>query len=367
MSVFGEGTVVKKIKIFLGGYVNFPNSQNINCDNIAKNLNKDKFEVHTMYTSKKPIDKKLYKKMDIHLHKLVHHRFIWYWSKLLVMRAGSYDIYYLPKAEPMDRVFAKKYKNTQRAMIASVEGVITPNTNNDKGYRNYYMRDMDNCFAISECIAESIKKYWGIRMPVLPLGVAEPSATNESIEKKSISTVIWVGNIKANKRPQYLIKVAKEFPELNFFMIGDGDMMKDIERELYEKNIKNVKMTGRLPNNEVYQYMVRSDILLMTSEYEGLPKVIQEAAQCKVPTIYINQNYDVDFIEDGKNGYGVKSIIEVIDILSMLLNDSEKYVQMSESAYQVIQEYTWEHLILQYEEFFKKALEEKKKVIREKR
>lgn len=31
----------KKIKIFLGGYVNFPNAQNINCDNIAKYLDND--------------------------------------------------------------------------------------------------------------------------------------------------------------------------------------------------------------------------------------------------------------------------------------------------------------------------------------
>ena len=47
---------MKKIRIFLGGYVNYPNAQNINCDYIAKYLSKDKFEVHTMYSSKKAID-----------------------------------------------------------------------------------------------------------------------------------------------------------------------------------------------------------------------------------------------------------------------------------------------------------------------
>ena len=50
---------MKKIKIFLGGYVNFPNAQNVNCDNIAQYLDKDNFEIHTMYLSKFPVDKRL--------------------------------------------------------------------------------------------------------------------------------------------------------------------------------------------------------------------------------------------------------------------------------------------------------------------
>ena len=61
----------------------------------AKYLDKEKFEVHTMYTSKKSVDKEYYKKLDIKLHRLIHHRFIWYWSKWLTMLFGNYDIYYL--------------------------------------------------------------------------------------------------------------------------------------------------------------------------------------------------------------------------------------------------------------------------------
>lgn len=57
----------KKIKIFLGGYVNFPNAQNVNCDNIARYLDKEKFEVHTMYTNKKAIDKR-YIRIKIYIY-----------------------------------------------------------------------------------------------------------------------------------------------------------------------------------------------------------------------------------------------------------------------------------------------------------
>ena len=42
---------MKKIKLFLGGYVNFTNAQNLNCASIATNIDNDKFEVFALTTS----------------------------------------------------------------------------------------------------------------------------------------------------------------------------------------------------------------------------------------------------------------------------------------------------------------------------
>ena len=50
----------------------------------------------------------------------------------------------------------------------------------------------------------------------------------------------------------------------------------------------------------------------MTSEREGLPKVVLEAASKGVPSVYINEYYKIDYIENGINGY------EVSDINSMI-------------------------------------------------
>ena len=35
---------MNRIKVFLGGYINYTNAQNLNCRAIAEHLNKDKFE-----------------------------------------------------------------------------------------------------------------------------------------------------------------------------------------------------------------------------------------------------------------------------------------------------------------------------------
>lgn len=348
-----------KTKIFLGAYVNFPNAQNVNCDHIAKYLDKEKFEVHALYTHKLPVDKSAYKAAGIHLHKLIHHRYIWFWSKLFAMWRTNCDIYYLPKMEPMDRLFAKWKRKSKKLFISSLEGVITSTTNNTPQMVAYHTEHMDNSFAISNCIADSAKQFWNVRMEVLPLGVAKLPCKAE--EKQTVSRVIWVGNVKANKRPRYLIEIANKFPQLHFTMVGDGDMDGQIREKIAEYGLKNVTLTGRIPNEKVYEKMQESDLLLMTSEFEGLPKVIQEAAQCGLPSIYMAENYKVDFLKDGVNGYEAYSLDQMMEKLNYLLENPDIYREMSQNAAQIIREYTWENLIPKYEEYFLRKLEEKRK------
>lgn len=140
-------------------------------------------------------------------------------------------------------------------------------------------------------------------------------------------------------------------------MIGDGDMLEEIQQKVKENKIQNVKLTGRIPNSEVYEYMKKNDLLLMTSEYEGLPKVIQEAAQCGLPSVYIAENYSVDFIKDFVNGFAVYDVSQMIEKVQFLLDNPEKYSKMSQNVYQEIQQYTWKNIIKQYENYFIKQYE----------
>lgn len=351
---------LKKVKVFLGGYINCPNAQNVNCDNIAKYLDKDRFEVHTLYMLRPPIDRNAYKKQGIRLHRNISRQPLSKWLKMFTMWRTNCHIYYLPKREIADRRFSELLVNKKRKMfIASIESVLTEEFSRQPERKTYYLENMDASFAISNCIADSVKQCWNVQMEVLPLGVAKLPYKAE--EKQEITRVIWVGNVKANKRPQYLIEIAKKFPQLQFTMVGDGDMDGQIRKMISEYGMTNVTLTGRIPNQQVYEKMQESDLLLMTSEFEGLPKVIQEAAQCGLPSIYMAENYKVDFLQNGLNGYEAYSLREMEDKLSYLLDNPEKYRKMSQKATEIIQSYTWEKLIPKYEEYFLRKLEEKRK------
>ncbi len=346
---------MKKIKIFLGAYVNFANAQNINCDNIAKYLDKDKFEVHTMYTTMKPIDKKAYKEKGIKLHRLWHHRIVWRLTKLWEMRRANCDIYYLPKSEIMDVQFAKKRKGKGKVFVSSVEGVVGEQIAADDMYQKTFFNDlMDDYFSISQCVQESVKKCWDYDSKVLYLGVNE--IAQEAREKKEIKNVIWIGSVIDRKRPKYLLECAKAFPNLQFTMIGDGDKSKEIVEIINAENITNVKYLGRIPNDKVYKELETADLLLMTSDKEGLPKVIGEAMMSSVPSIYINECYTVDYVQDGVNGFGVANLDEMKEKVQYLLDNPKTYQQMSKSAFDIIQNYRWSVLIKEYEAYFEECL-----------
>lgn len=350
---------MKKIKIFLGAYVNFPNAQNINCDNIAKYLDKETFEVHTMYTDRMPIDKDEYEKQGIHLHRLIHHRFIWWWCKYLTMLFGNYDIYYLPKMESVDIVFARRCKNVRKLFVSSVEGVITETICGEKEYRDYFLCDMDGFWAISKSIKDSIEFFWNIQdVPIIPLGVADiPIEVNRT--HTEIKKIIWVGTFDENKRPYYLLECAEHFPNIQFTMIGDGELLEEVQRTCKMEGVHNVFFTGRIPNNEVYDLMIEHDLLLMTSRHEGLPKVVQEAALCGLPSIYFDEVYSIDYIEQGVNGYAVACLGEMIEKIQFLINNPDKYCSMSLSSYEEIQRYQWKNIIWEYEQFLLKSYGEK--------
>ena len=339
--------------------MNFPNAQNINCDNIAKYLDKDKFEVHTMYTTMKPVDKKKYKALGIKLHRLWHHRILMSMSKLWAMRRAKCDLYYLPKREKTDEVFAKKNKGKGKIFLSSIEGVVGEQMPaKDMARRSYFTEVMDESFSISECVRESVKKHWGYDSKVLYLGVNE--IAREARAKKQIKNIIWIGSVIDRKRPYLFLECAKSFPNLQFTIIGDGDKSQELIHALKSEEYKNVQYLGRIPNEQVYKELEKADLLLMTSDKEGLPKVIGEAMMSSVPAIYINECYTVDYVQDGVNGFGVANVEDMKQKVQYLLDNPEKYQEMSKQAFESIQKYSWTELIKNYEIFFTQLAKKEK-------
>lgn len=338
-----------KIKILLAGYVNYPNAQNVNCDNIAKYLNKNLFEVHVLSTSIKPIDKKYYKENNIHVHSIISHRCIWYIQRYLIMLFGKYDLYYLPKVESVDYKFVRKYKK-KKCIISSVEGVVGQQIADDDIKVKIYYLSCTDIFSISECVKESVNDIWDKDTNVLYLGVN--NIQKDLIKRKNIKKVAWIGSVINRKRPYYIIELAREFHNIEFYMIGDGEQLESVRDIVKRSNLLNCHCLGRIPNNEIYDVLRNMDLFVMTSDKEGLPKAIGEAMSCSIPAIYINECYNVDYIQDGINGYAVKNLEEMKEKIQYLLDNEDKYRKIQRNAYETIQDYTWDNLIKEYEDYF---------------
>lgn len=335
---------MKKIRLLLGAYIDSVNAQDINCYNIARYIDKDKFEVHAL-THGGNVNVP-----GVVCHPISRGRILKNIEKYLTMKKVDADVYYLPRVEKVDIEFAKRSK---KCITSSVE-IQTVYEN--KTYNNFFNKYISAYFCISEYLNTLNIKYWDKKVPVLYLGV---SVDSEDTCRKSLKNIVWIGSVITRKRPEYLVELAEHFCNLNFTMVGDGELLESIRNKA--RGMSNITFTGKIDNSSVLELLNKSDLLVMTSEREGLPKVVLEAASKGVPSVYINEYYKIDYIENGINGFGVSNINSMIGAIELLVSDNKKYISCSQHASELAQRYHWSILINQYEDFFTSTYKSGKK------
>jgi glycosyltransferase involved in cell wall biosynthesis len=100
--------------------------------------------------------------------------------------------------------------------------------------------------------------------------------------------VLWVGNIRALKRPDRLLQLALSLPGISFHMAG-GAMRGD--EKLFEKvrsdarSVANVTFHGAVPYHAVGDLFERARVLVGTSEIEGFPNTYLQAWARGTPVV----------------------------------------------------------------------------------
>lgn len=106
-------------------------------------------------------------------------------------------------------------------------------------------------------------------------------------------TILFLGRISLQKAPWHLIKsfsiLSKQLEKVTLVFIGDGDP----SVQAYCNHLVNhfqlenkVLFLGRRDNP--YKYLKRSDVVALTSYYEGTPNVIVEAIALGIPVVTSN-------------------------------------------------------------------------------
>ena len=121
-----------------------------------------------------------------------------------------------------------------------------------------------------------------------PQGAASlsvPSLLSQRGEDATRQVVTFVGRFEEQKDPVMWVRVAAEVARTSetavFLMIGDGWLRPQVEYMVREAGLTSrFVFTGRLEHAEVLGYLAQSQVLLLTSLYEGVPIVILEG-MCK--------------------------------------------------------------------------------------
>ena len=335
---------MRKIKVFLGGYINYTNAQNLNCRAVAEHIDKRIFEVYalTIHFAKK----EKYNAHTFHCFKplCISQKIGFLWG---IIRC---DVAYLPKHIDTPFWVLKLSQALNKPVFTTIEGNVTnqriPNltalfasTVRMQEYFNY----VSQVFGITQHIVNQTKSVLGIEREPLFLGVDRHRFTTKiSNELKSI---VFVGGLIKRKRVEQILILASNYPTIRFHIIGDGP-----ERNKLESNAsKNIEFYGALSHNEINEIFEQSDLMFLPSESEGFPKVILESASAGIPSIVYSTYGASDWIENRKNGFIAADLEEVKNIINRVLDNPKLLKNTSKNAVRLAEKFDWKNIIKNWE------------------
>lgn len=144
---------------------------------------------------------------------------------------------------------------------------------------------------------------------VMP-GVVVPPSEVVSSEKIAIG---WLARFAQVKRPDRVIELAHKYPNVSFFLGGDGPLRSKIENS----SPSNCHFVGWTKPEEFWP---KCTIALLTSENEALPISLIEAQMYGLPCVATPAGSTIEVVIDQENGFiaknfEVESLCEGLDQL----------------------------------------------------
>jgi glycosyltransferase involved in cell wall biosynthesis len=161
------------------------------------------------------------------------------------------------------------------------------------------------------------------------VSMTESSGRRLGFEERDIG-VLWVGNIRALKRPELILEAARKLPQLEFHIIG-GPMPGS--ESLFEQvraaalAIPNVRFHGPVPYHQVGQFYERARVFVGTSEVEGFPNTYLQAWARGTPVVAF---LDPDqLIARHGMGLAVSCVAQLCTAISTLYGDPVSWLATS--------------------------------------
>ena len=169
-------------------------------------------------------------------------------------------------------------------------------------YRHILKKKLVSPIAISKTIQQSICDYYNIpesSVDIVYNGVPTNQFTNTNSYGKRNFDFIFIGRFIDLKNPLTIVaafnNVVKDYKDAKLVMIGEGPLLEECKKTAN----KNITFTGFI--SDVSSYLKDSKALILASNYEGNPMVINEAIASRCYVIATKVGGIPDVVND-KNG-----------------------------------------------------------------
>ena len=176
------------------------------------------------------------------------------------------------------------------------------------------------------------------RSSVVAPGVRDPGPRSRDEARKTLGVpsdaivVAFVGRLTRIKRGERFIALARalesEFAGAVFVVVGDGP-----EREMLERDaagLSNAVFAGW--QSDMAQVYSASDLLVLTSDNEGMPVALIEGAMQGVPAVATDVGAVRQVVADGETGFVVPDADAMTKAVRQLIGDESLRHEMGRSA-----------------------------------
>ena len=164
-----------------------------------------------------------------------------------------------------------------------------------------------------------------------------------NIEQQDIFTITYIGNIGVAQNLMQLCKIAKDIPDINIKLIGDGNQYKEIKEYIKANNINNIKLMGKLEWDDLLKEYSTSSILfarLDESFNSAIPSKLYEYLSTGLPILYIGSGAAKELLKQFENTFVIDNRNENVNNFKNYINKlKEKKFDKSYKNIEIIRKY----------------------------
>jgi colanic acid/amylovoran biosynthesis glycosyltransferase len=164
---------------------------------------------------------------------------------------------------------------------------------------------LDAVVAVSDYIARKVMERApsGMCVATIPCGTHLPAI--KALPPVEELRLIYCGRLaqeaKRVRDVTAALMDASEIPGVRATLCGDGEERPWLEARLANQN--RVRYAGNLPHHEVHGLMAQHHVIVLLSDYEGLPMALVEGMACGLVPVCLNEPSGArEVIRDGVNG-----------------------------------------------------------------
>lgn len=187
-----------------------------------------------------------------------------------------------------------------------------------------------------------------------PLSKNEKIMLRKKLGINSSKMIISVGQFIERKGFDLLITVAKDFPNIGFYIVGGQPT--DIYLKLINSlNVKNVYFINFMKKTELNFFYRSADIMVFTTREDIWGLVINEAMANGLPIISTDKcNAAIELINENGIIIETDNLKQLKNSISCLMNNEKQLLEMSNNSCKIIKKYTIESMVKKHMEIFKK-------------